>query len=474
MIDNHFSRTTTLLICELLLIAPPALGQAQNICDKPARPCLDQPHEGDTHVIGDVAADATGEPTAQATMMIKVSNATPQSAQVKLDRTFDLAGLPALNHFNTVQADQTAPAPVPGAAKTDSNGDVPTRFTLGLFGINATGSSSSGPSQQYFAELDLLAPLRWLPLGCSDENNDPLARRCWVWFNPRVASVPAASSTALSSLTSAGLTTAFGSQTVGQITQSLEFQTGAEYYLIKSSDTRFWGMGKSWVKSGLSFIFGGGTLTPFNSISTAPEFGLNTNIAQQFNQNASLAPLYPQLALGLCNYGLTSTMTTTCPTTPPATKPTTVAFVFPNRSRFYRGFYGGLRMRFFYFTGSCEAKSASGTCEAMNIFPGTFDLRFGEDESVTGGHLVPFVVTLTGSFPIPGTKGALRIFGTSYLRTYRNQNTTTLILVPSSNFTSLDNPAVVVQPIQRSDQDYFRLGVGLDVFPLLSKFLKSQ
>ena len=107
----------------------------------------------------------------------------------------------------------------------------------------------------------------------------------------------------------------------------------------------------------------------------------------------------------------------------------------------------------------------------MNTYPGTFDVRFGEDESVTGVHLVPLVATLTGSFPIPGTKGALRLFGSTYIRAYRNQDTLALVLVPSPNFISLDNPAVVVQPILRSDQDYFRLGVGLDLFPMLSKLM---
>jgi len=282
--------------------------------------------------------------------------------------------------------------------------------------------------------------------------------------------VPSASSTAINSLSYTSLTTSFGSQTLGQITQSFEFQAGAEYYVIKPSDTHFWGMGQGWVKSAASVIFGGGALTPFNSITTAPEFGLSSNLAQQFNQNAFLPSLYPQLALGLCNYGFSSS---NCPSTPPATKPTTVAFVFPNRSRLYRGFYGGLRFRFFYFTGNCHGTSHSDTCKAMNTYPGTFDLRFGEDESVTGGHLVPLVVTLTGSFPVPGTKGAVRLFGSSYIRAYQNQNTLALILVPSSSFTALDNPAVVVQQIPRSDEDYFRLGIGLDLFPLLVK-LKGQ
>jgi len=487
MIRTYFSRTTALVISGLLLVALPALAQAQNVCDKGAeasRPCLDQPREGDSKITGRVTTDATGKPTDGAVIMIKVNDASPQSAQVKPDGTFLLAGLPALNHYDKVQADQTAPADgvvetpttgsVPVLPPNDSGAasDVPTRFTLGLFGINATGTSSSGPSQQYFAEMNLLAPLRWLGKGCATSDyNDALSQRCWVWLNPRIASVPSASSTALGSLSSTSLTTSFGSQTIGQITQSFEFQAGAEYYVIRPSDTPFWGMGKSWVKSGASAIFGGGGLTPFNSISTAPEYGLNSNIADQFNQDSSLPPLYPQLALSLCNYGFTEK---NCPTTPPTTKPTTVAFVFPNRSRIYRGFYGGFRLRFFYFTGTCDGTSPTATCKAMNIFPGTFDLRFGEDESVTGGHLVPLVVTVTGSFPIPGTKGALRVFGSSYMRAYRNKDATALILVPSSSFTSLDNPSVVVQPIQRSDQDYFRLGLGVDLFAILSKFLKQQ
>jgi hypothetical protein len=526
------SRFSAAFTWGLLLIASPALVRGQNTCDKAPQPCLDQPHENDTQAKGEATTNpAAGHRTPGATK-IKTNDSSPQHAEVLTNGTFHLSALPPVAPTITTQpAAQTVTAgatasfsvsasgtpplsykwqknsvAISGATSstyttpattTSDNGaqfsvvvsnmagsvtssvvtltvtagtteDVPTRFTLGLFGINATGSSSSGPSQQYFAELDLLAPLRWLgPRMCSEAtSNDPLLQRCWVWLNPRIASVPSTTSTAISSLTSSALTTSFGNQSIGQITQSFEFQAGAEYYVLKPSSMPFWGAGKSWVKSGASLIFGGGILTPFNSITAAPEFGLSSNLAQQFNQNASLPSVYPQLALGLCNYGFTGS---TCPSSPPATKPTTVAFVFPNRSRFYRSVYAGFRLRFFYFNGNCTDSPASAGCQEANTYPGTFDLRFGEDESVTGGHLVPLTVTVTGSFPIPGTKGALRVFGSSYLRAYGNRDTTALILVPSTNFTSLDNPAVVVQSIQRTDQDYFRLGIGLDLFPLLSK-----
>ena len=517
MLWTAFSKFSVAFTSVLFLIVSPALVRGENKCEKASRPCLNQTHHDDAPAKDEATIrPATAQPTLGAATIIKMNDSSqapgaptittqPVGQSVRAGQTASFSvsasGTPPPSYqwqkngvaiAGATSATYTTPAAttadngaqftvvVSNAAgsvtssvaaltvSTDTQEDVPTRFTLGLFGINATGSSSSGPSQQYFAELDLLAPLRWLgPRLCSKTtSNDPLLQRCWVWLNPRIASLPSTTSTALSSLTSSALTTTFGNQSIGQITQSFEFQSGAEYYLLKPSSMPFWGAGKSWVKSGASFIFGGGILTPFNSITTAPEFGLSSNLAQQFNQNASLPPLYPQLALGLCNYGFTGT---SCPSSPPATKPTTVAFVFPNRSRFYRSVYAGFRLRFFYFSGNCSGSSQSAGCDAANTYPGTFDLRFGEDESVTGGHLVPLVVTVTGSFPIPGTKGAVRVFGSSYLRAYGNRDTTALILVPSANFTSLDNSAVVVQSIQRSDQDYFRLGIGLDIFPLLSK-----
>lgn len=473
------------LMGALLTMTVCCYAGAQTICSASSpkdKPCLDQPREGDTKITGRVTVDSTTDkPTAGAVIKITIGSSDPQTAQVNSDGTFILTGLSALNQYNKIKADQTAPAPPNGGAMpttgdvsvskdSSKSNDVPTRFTLGLFGVNAAGSSSSGPSQQYFAELHLVAPLRFLGRGCgASTEGDSLSERCWVWLSPRIASVPTATSTALGSLNSTSLTTTFGSQTVGQITQSFEFQAGAEYSIIKPSSTNFWGMGNSWVKSGASLIFGGGGLTPFNSITTAPEYGLSSNLAQQFNQIPSLASTYPQLATALCNYGFTppSSGGVTCPA-PPTTKPTTVAFVFPNRSRFYRDVYAGLRLRFFYFNGSCRGKDDF-SCQAASIFPGTFDLRVGEDESVTGGHLVPLVVTLAGSFPIPGTNGAIRVFGSSYLRAYRNKDATALVMVPSTSFTSLDNAAVAVQSINRSDQDYYRLGLGIDLFPLLSK-----
>jgi hypothetical protein len=511
-------------------------AQPDQTCAKGKPPCIDQPHEGDTQVTGKIALDeTTGKAPDGVTVSIKVgTESIPGSALVKEDGTFSKP-VNLLSQHDKVEADETintihaatiGPVPVLKPASTTSD-TTSSLYTLGLAGIDVTGTSASGPKQQYFAEFDVVSPLHWLGRACwspetkptisrdkqgnaerdssgnlkmkmvpRTENgrtvrNDeiyPLAGRCWVWLDPRIASVPTTTSTALSSITSASLAGS-GSQTIAAMTQSFEFHGGGELYVTPPSRGALFGSGDSWAKTTVSMIWGAGMTTPFNATTGSPEYGLSGNLAQQFNQDPTLAPQYPVLASALCSYGFSGSTTIKCPNPLPSTKPTIVAFVFPNRTRFYRDFFGGIRLRTFYFKGTCSkpsnaeiatGKSASNlsdtnqACLPTNTFPGTFDVRFGEDESVSGGHLVPLVMTLTGSYPLPGTGGALRVFGASYLRLHRNQNSTALVLIPTATFTTLDTSTVIVQPIQPSDQDYYRLGIGVDLVALIHKFWSSQ
>jgi hypothetical protein len=465
-----------------------------------------------------------------------------------------------LSQYDTVAAMETTgttppftttpfgPASVQKAsATTDTTSSL---FTLGITGFDVTGTTTSGPKQQYFAEFNVTAPLHWLGPACwsaakevelvkvdpvtgkpvdvhgalttdktkylpepkegrpvfdsngkpqtrpltdshgnvvHDDQIYPLAGRCWFWFDPRIGSVPTTANTTIGSVTASSIAGGTG-QSIASMVQSFEFHGGAEFYLIKPYQGAPFGSGENWAKTTVSLIWGAGFTTPLNATTGSPEYGLSNNLGLQFNQIPTLPTLYPQLALALCSYGFAGSINVTCPNPLPTTKPTTVAFVFPNRSRFYRDFFAGFRLRTFFFTGNCRSLSAaeidagggpnaSGTnksCTPNNTFPGTFDIRFGEDESVTAGHLVPIVTTLTGSYPLPGTSGALRIFGAWYLRLHRNQNSTTLVLIPTATFTTLDTSSVVVQPIQPSDQDYYRLGVGVDLVALIHKWWSTQ
>jgi len=465
------------------------------ICGKSTQiPCVDQPEAGATKI--------TGKAKTGASVDVIIDDKKVGTGTGNSDNQFAVS-VDALKLGSSVEADQTAPETVAmGPVAVIPSPAASSLYTLGLVGLNATGSSTSGPKAQYFAEFDVISPLHWAGRACWSplkQNNKivqdpdgnpvhedkvyPLAGRCWIWLNPRVASAPETASTALTSVSSASsLTQPIGAQTIGQITQTFEFQAGLEYYVIKPWNGALFGSGHSWAKTSLSLILGGGTLTPFNSISTASEYGLNNNLGKQFNQsvtanpNQNLSQIYPVLAGALCNFGFTGSSTVTCPT-PPVTGIKTAAFVFPNRSRFYRDYYGGFRIRTFYFSGSCQTQPnglAAGPCRSANVYPGTFDVRLGQDETVTGGFLRGVVLTLTGSYPLPGTDGTVRIFGSSYLRLHKNANTTALVMVPSQSFTSLDDPSVVVQQIRPSDQDYYRLGLGVDLVPLIRKWYTAS
>ena len=135
-----------------------------------------------------------------------------------------LAAWLALSACAAAQTQPPGSANVSDAVPTSTS----TLYALGLVGISASGSSTSSPSQQYFAEFNLITPLN-----CFQRNIvHPLQHKCWMWLNPRIASVPSGSATALSTLSSslAALPGGLSGQTIQQITQSLEFQGGVEYY----------------------------------------------------------------------------------------------------------------------------------------------------------------------------------------------------------------------------------------------------
>jgi hypothetical protein len=444
---------------------------AQDVCDSanPVPPCIGALSPGDTAISIYAAAGAVS------VKLTRAGSAAPTTITAASTSTgiFTASVTPPLNANDMIAVQVTGsglsmtpvtlgPIFVPAA-------NTSTLYVLGLTGINATGSSSSGASQQYFAEFDVIAP--WNCGGGKIAH--PLQHKCWLWLNPRIASVPALNSAALTTLASS-LGGGVGNQTAGQITQSIEFQGGLEFYVKSPWDGAQFGRNHDWDRSAVSIIVGGGVVTPFSASSNAAEFGLNANAAQQFNQTPALASLYPQLAGALCNYGYAGAA---CPKTPatlnPSGVPSVVAFVTPARARFYRDFYAGIRLRTFYLKGACPDPSLhlpETGCKLDNTFPGTFDIRFGEDETVTAGRLVPLVMTLAANYPLPGTNGSVRVFASVYLRMQANRDSNPLALVPAASYATLDQPSVVVQPVAASDQDYYRLGLGVDLVPLIARW----
>jgi hypothetical protein len=356
-----------------------------------------------------------------------------------------------------IAASGAAAQPQQNSGSGDGGSSV---FTLGLIGVDATTSSSAAPSQQYFLEFDVM-----MPLGRERAENPkpPLEHKSWFWFSPRLASVPTAASTSLSSLSSSSIAAGAGAQNIAGITQTFDLEGGFEYNPFSPWNGAQAGWGNSWNRTSIALIAGGGLLTPFSSAAPS-EDSLTPNLAAQFQDNPALAAQFPQLAGALCNDGYTAN---SCPAS--KTAQSVVAFVPGNRSRLYRDYYAGLRLRTFYFAGDCATSTPS--CKVQNTYPGTFDLRFGQDETVTAGHLTGVVMTLAASYPLPGSQGTVRVFGAMFTRLAGNRTTPALALAPVTSTLAISDPSVVVQPFSPTDQDYFRLGLGVDLVPLISKWI---
>jgi len=469
-----------LVVGPLMVRAKPA----SQCTAKSKLPCLSPVKETDKAIKG------FGSPGS--TIQITLETADKGQTHPAADGSFSF-DLTSLSKGQKIIATQTAPLPAAGVlpatvtvmATPPANSNI-ALYTLGLVGINVAGSTDSGPSQQYFVSFDTRLPLPFLGRGaCASPDEDyVMDYKCWVWFNPRIASAPTPSSSALKTFSSpSSLTSGINGETLGQITQTIEIQSGMEYTLfhgprVPTSSTEAF-------RGALSLILGGGVVTPINSTSSASIFTLNDNLGNQFTENSlftnnpakSFANTYPALAGALCgHFGFTSTPACT----PSAVTFGNVAFVLPNRSRFYRDYFAGIRLRTFFFTGDCSHKSiaagddAKTSCKAANVHPGTFDIRFGQDETVTAGFRRGVVMTIAASYPLPKTGGTVRIFGSMYMRLHHNENTAALALVAASSTIPITDPSVVIQPINPSDHDYYRLGIGADLIPIISKWMGSK
>lgn len=461
--------------------APPACSEKSA-----ALPCLNPVKTTDKSV--------TGFAVKGSTIDIKLDSTDKGSPPVDKTTGKFTMDLSSLSKGQTITATQISPLPKPEvhpATTTVTQAPPPAStaalYTLGLVGVNVAGASNSGVTQQYFVSFDTRLALPFLGRGvCASPDEDyVMDYKCWVWFSPRIASAPTTSDSTLQSFSSpSSLSSGVSGQTLGQIAQTFEFQSGLEYALfhgprVPTSNTVAF-------RGAISLILGGGIVTPINSTSSASIFTLNNNLGNQFTENSvltnnssqSFANTYPALAAALCShFGYTSTPACT----PSAVAYGNVAFVLPNRSRFFRDYFAGIRLRTYFFSGDCSHKDiiAAGddsttSCQVANIHPGTFDIRFGQDETVTAGVRRGVVMTVAASYPLPGTAGTIRIFGSTYTRLHHNENFPAMALVAASSTVPITDPSVVIQPINPSDHDYYRLGIGADLIPIITKWMNSK
>jgi hypothetical protein len=139
---------------------------------------------------------------------------------------------------------------------------------------------------------------------------------------------------------------------------------------------------------------------------------------------------------------------------------TYVAFTLEDRNRFFRQAYGGLRLMTHYLGDTSRVRP-----------PETFDLTYGFNESVTGGHIHGGVLRLEGFVPIPYSGASwIYFFGTGIFRPAGHAATSSPFLLDKAPDGTLptDMSAVVI-PTPQQNRDYYRIGVGIDFIDLVKK-----
>ena len=363
-------------------------------------------------------------------------------------------------------------------------------FTRAVAGVDLSAPSSRTVKQAYFIEFDLIAPLGSYPWSSQNSKADPLDSRFWVWFNPRITSLPqSANYSALSTINASGgfLDSLTKSGTVKDIAQGLDVSGGLEIALIKPRNGVGWWSEYPNTKArlGISLIGGVGAATPFSTDKTDLTSRVNQSICDAYNKGATH------------NFNCVFRAGATAPVIQDpitGTDKPFISFVTPDRSRFFRRFYTGVRLKTFFFnqdiTGDCfrprkstSKKTQTTTtsdqgdsvqCETpYDVFPGIVDLSVGKDEAVTGGHLNKWLFRLEASYPLPFYPG-VHIFGSIYTggRSQTNPPFSAVSIQAPNNNT--DNPIQTDAntyrfPTPPLNRDYFRIGVGVDLVQILKR-----
>ncbi len=197
----------------------------------------------------------------------------------------------------------------------------------------------------------------------------------------------------------------------------------------------------------LSLLASGGAITPASPAQANPPVYVVTN--QIYNQYANSIPLPAS-----CNPMSVSPAPMTC----------YIAFIPEARSRFYRHYEGGFRMKTY----------GRDFLHGEYRFPAVVDLTFGQNEFVTAGHLSRIVMHLGGIVPIPQVDGVY-LFGSMDLALSPNTSSPQLLLTPapSNAMLTYNSPGVYSTTISQPDRDRYMVGFGVDLYHLIPALIKK-
>lgn len=306
------------------------------------------------------------------------------------------------------------------------------QFSRTILGFEQSGASASSSRRNFFLDLSVSIPF---PVEQRRDLAD-FGPRTRIWGNTRITSVPNPDFDDDSiSQFATSFNSNFAQTNVSEVVQAAEFIAGVEYRLTNTRTLLPSFAPETKQKFSFNFIAGAGVITPLNPRETS-----TNNI---FAVSPEAVIRYPQLA-----------------------GKDFVAFVSPDRDRFFRQYYAGLRFKTFYFDNGGRP---------LNRFPGILDLTFGQNEAITGGRLRGGIMRLEGFFPLPFQKANfLFLFGTAQVKLSRPNINDPLILDIAPPGTTPFDPGTAIITVPQINRDYYRLGIGVDAIQILRKILDSN
>jgi hypothetical protein len=290
-------------------------------------------------------------------------------------------------------------------------------------GYHQAGASSADFTQDFFLDFFIMRGL-----GSHERVFD---NKINLWGNARIASVPQQATTGNAKVLdlAQGFEQKFNDLKVNELAQSAEFQAGLELRL------KLYRQGNRRRMLG-AVIFGGA-----NGVFTQPLTASQVFVVPGSNdqQNLLFKQRYP--SVGGASF---------------------VAFVPPERQRFYRFYGGGIRLSTFEL-------------DKPYAPPATWTLTLGQDESITGGVFRSVVTRIDVFYPLPigladGRYKFLFLFATANLRLSKDPNETPLILAAGKKDDGtaipLSDPRVAIIR-SASTRDTYRLGAGIDFVNLV-------
>jgi len=324
------------------------------------------------------------------------------------------------------------------------------RVVRSIVGFEHAGASSAPSTQHFFFDLFGSQPLSIQRTTPPVVDPTDLGPRFGGWFDLRVSSTPQQINTSVAQF-AASFAQQVGQLKVNEVAQSFEFLGGVSYRIWEWHHL-FAGPQKGTVeKLGVHLILGGGVATPLAPKDSVQIFQVPQNQADFFST-------YPQ-----------------------ATGKQFVAFSLPDRNRFFREAFGGLRLMTSTWcpkktdTSNCGEDGNTKTFSGNYVLlpPAMLDITYGFNEAITGGVIHGGVMRLEGFAPLPlwdKLHSSVYLFATGLFKFSRPQISVPFILDEAPQGTSATSAQTVVITTPQADRDYYRVGVGIDLVNLIAKW----